>query len=455
MAELKENLKYMKEIVREIYAFSYQLEDIKNMEERKKVYIERTEKELLEGIIISLIKQLKILNKAVPRLVDRINLYPKIPFSSSDTKSTQKKINEKLTKISYEPEEGKEISVVIDDNDRKIFLENLSNSRLFMQELNKKYPIEEEKIEEFTRPNFYAKLSNYFFKDISDRFIEKGYFSNLNRNLRKINSRFVIRTYVSMIFFTTLLAFFIGLFLFTFLLFYEISFSFPFISLSQEILFIEFLKLFWIIPFFPAVSLILIYIYPLTEARSFGNMIDRELPFATIHMSAIASSNIEPTNIFKIILKEGEYKYVNIEFKKLINLMNFHGQDFVSALRKVSMASPSIKLKELLNGLAITITSGGDIARYLNKKSEEMLFEYRLEIEKYNKMSETFMDIYISIAIAAPMVFLMILVIIGSTGLLKNFIGLSFGALNFLSILILTLLNIFFLAFLRLKQPPI
>ena len=84
-----------------------------------------------------------------------------------------------------------------------------------------------------------------------------------------------------------------------------------------------------------------------------------------------------------------------------------------------------------------------------------MLFDYKLEREKNNKISETFMDIYISVAIAAPMILLMIFVIIGSTGLMGNLFNLSTEALSILLILSIVILNIFFLVFLRMKQPTI
>jgi uncharacterized BrkB/YihY/UPF0761 family membrane protein len=84
-----------------------------------------------------------------------------------------------------------------------------------------------------------------------------------------------------------------------------------------------------------------------------------------------------------------------------------------------------------------------------------MLFDYRLERERYTKISETFMDIYISVAIAAPMIFLMIFIVIGSTGLTGGILDLGTKTLSFLLILIIIILNLLFLAFLRLKQPTV
>jgi flagellar protein FlaJ len=203
------------------------------------------------------------------------------------------------------------------------------------------------------------------------------------------------------------------------------------------------------------ICLFLFYIIPLSEAKNLGRRIDQELPFVTIHMSAIASSGLEPVSIFRIILKGDDYKYTNIEFKKIMNLINFHGESTANALRKISMSTPSQKLKELLNGLAVTITSGGELSNFLNQHAETMLFDYKLEREKNNKVSETFMDIYISVAIAAPMILLMMFVIIGSTGLIGNFFNLSINAISLLLILFIVVLNIFFLLFLKIKQPAI
>ena len=91
----------------------------------------------------------------------------------------------------------------------------------------------------------------------------------------------------------------------------------------------------------------------------------------------------------------------------------------------------------------------------MDEHANTLLFDYKLGREKYTKSSETFMDIYISVAIAAPMILLMLFVIMGSTGTLTSFMGLSTEALSFLIILIISLLNIIFLIFLKLKQPVI
>jgi|APSaa5957512622_1039677.scaffolds.fasta_scaffold19650_2 hypothetical protein len=449
---LREDIRQIKEIVRELYVFSTQLEALDNMASDSKMIMNKSEKELLESTIISLTNQLKILNNAVPNLLNMASFYKGLPNQQGASPQAAAP-TQALSKVTYKPApDQQEVSLVISDSDKKDFLDNLSKSRLSINMLKKKYATETPVGGGIQRASFYAKISNTFFRNFSNKLIVKGRFGNLNKSLRKINSRFVVGSYVSMVFFTSFLAFIFGLFLFILLLFGNITLLVPFF-VPVEFSLLRLLKVIWVIPLVPITAGFLFYIYPFTEAKNLGSKIDQELPFVTIHMSAIASSGVEPTSIFKILLRGGEYKYTSIEIKKLMNLINFHGADIVSALKKISVSSSSLKLKELLNGLAVSITSGGDLHNFLSKHSETMLFDYKLEREKYNKISETFMDIYISIAIAAPMIMLMIFVIIGSTGLMGNLFGLSTNALSILMIMGIVLLNIFFLIFLRLKQP--
>ena len=445
---LKNNIKQVKEITRELYVFTNQLNIIKNLETSSKVVINVKEKKLLESVIIALTKQLEILNNSTPELLQNIGFYKRL-----DTGEKLPVKREKLVQLKYQAQPEKEkISLTISDKDRDKFLKNLSVSNLSINQLRKKFSVEKP-IAVFGKPNSYAKLSNHFFRNMSNKLVAKGYLTNLNKDLRQMNSPFVIGTYGSMVLFTMLLSFLASILLFVILLFFNIGITFPFFSPVEGSILLRFVNIFWIIFAIPLATGALMYFAPSSEAKSLGKKIEQELPFVAIHMSAVATSGVEPLSIFKIILRSAEYKYTNMELKKLMNLVNFHGQDIVTALKRIAASSPSVKLKTLLDGLATAITSGGDLHGFLNKHAEGLLFDYKLERERYTRTSETFMDIYISIVIAAPMILLMLFVIMGSTGALGNFLGLSVDVLGFLIILGIVVLNIGFIVFLKLKQP--
>jgi len=447
--ELNQNIKRIKEIIREMYVFTNQLEIIQRLESDKNIVINSQEKKLLKNTVSSLKIQLKILNNSIPPLTENIGFFKKLGIDRAQV--VIKKPKENLVKVKYRPQKTKQvISLTIGDKDRKTFLENLSRSNLSINELKTKYAVEKP-IGGFGKPSIYATISNRFFRKYSNKLLLNGKLEKLNLDLRKMNSPFVVGTYVSMILFTMTIAFGISLLLLVFLLFFNIGLTFPFISSVENSIISRFFNFFWIIFIMPLVTGILMYFYPQSEGKRLGEKVNQELPFVAIHMSAIATSGVEPVNIFKIIIKNEEYKYTRLEFRKLLNLINFQGHDLVTALKKISKSSSSGKLRALLDGLATTITSGGDLHEFLDKHAETLLFDYKLEREKYTKTSETFMDIYISIVIAAPMILLMLFVIMGSTGM--YFMGLTTEIMSILIIMIIIFLNIGFLMFLKLKQP--
>jgi len=241
----------------------------------------------------------------------------------------------------------------------------------------------------------------------------------------------------------------VGIFLAAFFLFFKISAELPILSLITKDLGIRALKTFWIIFAVPVITFLIMYFYPSLEKKSTGSRIDGELPFATINMSAISGSLIDPSKIFNIIITTKEYPYLSKEFTKIMNEINIHGYNFVGALRNASFNSPSKKLSELFSGLATTINSGGDLPHFFEERSKSLLFEHRLEKEKQAKSAETFMDIYISLVVAAPMILMLLLIMMKISGL---GISLSTNTITLIMVLGITIINIIFLTFLEIKK---
>ena len=106
-------------------------------------------------------------------------------------------------------------------------------------------------------------------------------------------------------------------------------------------------------------------------------------------------------------------------------------------------------MSELLSGLATTINSGGDLTRFFETRAETLLFDYKLRREKETKTAETFMDLYISIVIAAPMIFMLLLMIMKISGL---GISLPTTVITLMMVSGVAMINVFFLIFLHLKK---
>ena len=300
------------------------------------------------------------------------------------------------------------------------------------------------------RPSLYVKIASSLFYNQSTSIIKKGRFYRLGRDLIRANMEFVPANYISLVFLTTIVSFFAAILVTVFFLFFNIVVSPPFVVPAEGGLGPRFLKLFWILFVVPAGVILLGYFYPSMEKKFLESKINQELPFATIHMSSISNSMVEPSKIFSIIISTGEYPYLEKEFTKIFNEVNIYGYDLVTALRDTAFNCPSRKLAELYNGLATTITSGGNLPEFFDKRAQSLLFDHRIQMEKNSKAAETFMDIYISVVIAAPMILMLLLVMMKLSGF---GVSLSTRMITLVMTLGVSALNVLFLFFLQLKQP--
>jgi flagellar protein FlaJ len=132
-----------------------------------------------------------------------------------------------------------------------------------------------------------------------------------------------------------------------------------------------------------------------------------------------------------------------------LNQINIYGYDLVTALNNVAKNTSSQKLAELLNGLSATINSGGSLSDFFQKRAETLLVGYKLDKEKFIKVAETFMDVYISVVIAAPMILMLMLVMISVSGIQTGFTPYQ---LTFITIGGVAIVNLGFLGFLQTKQ---
>ena len=412
------------------------------------------EKTNINNVINSTINQIKILNNSLPDLVREVSLIKKLP---SDNISKEKP--GELVSVSYKASDkmpaknypmGNDI-VAIKKSERQNYLKELHISESYLKEIKKKRKIVSEFGDEFKKPNPYVMFSNKLFFKVSNNFIDKGYFGNLKNSLKKGNFTILINSYISIIFFTTFLALLAGILMTVFLTFFGISLTSPYIYANPNPL-VRFMQTIWIIPLAPIVTFLILYFYPSIEKSTIEKNIDYELPFVTVQMAAIAGSDIEPSNIFRIIALSKEYPYVKREAKKLMNQINLYGYDLINALRNVAMASPSKSWSEMLNGMSTTIRSGGDLSKYLNKRAETLLFEYKLKREKATKAAETFMNIYISVVIAAPMLMMLLLIMLSISNI---GLGLPMIVITIIIVSIVSLINIIFLVFLHLNKNKV
>ncbi|MFH1823223.1 MAG: type II secretion system F family protein [archaeon] len=396
MQDLKENIAAMKRIVEEITVMT-------TFESKNKSFIVKT--------VNSLLNQLSALNSSIPDL-----------------------IGEDVPK----PEQVERVptftgNVHVPRFKKKQFVEDLELSQKNVSKVLKK----RKDIEGIQAPSGFIRLSNKIFGRLSSSMTESSLFKDIYKDMKKANFSFMLSSYVSLIFFVTLLVLII--------------------SLGAAILITQndadLLRNILISLVLPIITFFVMLTYPSSVAGGNKKKIDSELPFAISQMSAISSSKVEPSKLFEIMAQLKEYPILTIEIKKVVNQINLYGYDLSTALKNVASRTSSQKVSELFNGIATIIKSGGNLTTYLREKSKDSLENYRFTREKYANTIGVYSDIYTALLIAAPLILMLVIAIMGVMG--SSFLGMSIEALANLGIFLIAILNILFIIFLHFTQPEL
>jgi pilus assembly protein TadC len=430
--ELKKNVEIEMRMMEEIAYYSRWLDEARPDQKR-----------LINNAIRALRSGIKILNSTNLDLLEASVSINKLPDAPSRVQKPD------ISNMRF-AKSGIDFDVALKSKDREKFLQELSISEKFINKFKKGSKVDEEEYVEFKASRGYLKLANKLFLETANKLINKGYFTRLSVGLRQANIDILFESYVAMMIFSFFVSLGFSIILTVTLLFIDTSPIFPYLQAYQGEFMARFIQVFWIPFVLPVVTFLGFYYYPSTEKKSIGKRIDQELPFAVIHMSAISGSGIEPTEIFKIIGLSKEYPNLRKEIRKVLNQINLYGYDLTTALNNAAQSAPSENLTELFNGLSTSISSGADLSDFFEKRSESLLLSYRVEREKYTRLVETFLDIYISIVIAAPMIFLLLLIMMAVSGIE---VGLEPYQISILAVFIISLLNVMFLIFLGTKQP--
>lgn len=332
--------------------------------------------------------------------------------------------------------------VLIDEKQKKKFLKEMKiehgQVKSFIKSKKRPKPVKGDVSASLMyKTNFYAKAANFFMENLSLKLSTKyeNFFRPLMQALTSSNIRILSKTYISIILFTTVLAFplsLISLFLWTgniFLAFF----------LSILITFVTFG---------------LTYIYPIIVLNDRKNKINQELVFAIVHMAAVAGSGAHPMKIFQLLVDSGEYEELGEEIKRVLNYINVFGYNLTSALKTVANTTPSPDLKELFHGITSTIETGGDIRQYLDDKADDTLTKYSFSQKKHLETIATYSEVYTGFLIAGPLLFIVTFAILEKISPMIS--GIPIATLATLStFVLLPLLNVLFILLLETSRGEV
>ncbi len=237
----------------------------------------------------------------------------------------------------------------------------------------------------------YKGLATYLFGGIVDRY--GSAFSFVKESLPKAGMKIPFRSYMSMVFFTSVIVYFLGLGIV-----YYIFLNIIPVSLVLFLIYLIFIPTLISMTVFFSLCFI-----PYQRKISKKRDIETNLPFVLTHMGAIAESGVPPTVIFRVISQFKEYGEISKEMKKIVNYIDGFGIDPVTAVKEVAKRTPSDEFRQVLLGFITTTESGGDITAYLKNAGERALFEWRMKRQKFLQQLTTYAEFYTGLLIAAPL----------------------------------------------------
>ena len=99
--------------------------------------------------------------------------------------------------------------IVIDKKEDKRLLKEIKIDKDYVKKSIKKEEVLIPRDYTIYRTNFYSKISNQFFENLTFKLLKKfpNYFGNLKHNLKVADIKIISKTYISIIFFSSSLSF--------------------------------------------------------------------------------------------------------------------------------------------------------------------------------------------------------------------------------------------------------
>jgi flagellar protein FlaJ len=158
---------------------------------------------------------------------------------------------------------------------------------------------------------------------------------------------------------------------------------------------------------------------PVFKAKSRGKKIDMNLSYALNFVAAMSSAGVTPTEIFKSLSQQSIYGEVQKEAAWIYRDATLLGKDILSSIRENMHRTPSEKFKEFLQGLIVTVTSGGSLKSFFSAKAKQFMIENRQNqkqtIESLGIMAESYVTAAVAGILLLFIVIPLMMIISGDT----------------------------------------
>jgi flagellar protein FlaJ len=197
-----------------------------------------------------------------------------------------------------------------------------------------------------------------------------------------------------------------------------------------------------------ALTLAVFYLYPALRADSLKRALRDGLPFVSGYMAILAGAGVSVANIFRSLAKVDTSLAISNEARTIVRDIELFGMDVLSALEAASKRTPSVRFKELLEGLIATMHSGGNMEKYLSQRSRHYMRLKRIALRRFADTLGVLAEFYVVLLVAGPLILVVMLGVMamlggGGQGLLDprlllyllTYLGIPLGSIVFLILL--------------------
>ncbi len=148
--------------------------------------------------------------------------------------------------------------------------------------------------------------------------------------------------------------------------------------------------------------------YPSIMAGDRRRKIDATLPYAMNYVTAMSTAGIPPAEIFRLLGESPVYGECAAEARYLTRDIDLLGRDLTDAMRRLSGITPSMRMKEFLQGAVATIQSGSDLTIYFRLKAEQYALENQQEQKMFIETLALIAESYVTVMVAGVLFLIII-----------------------------------------------
>ncbi|MBP7120860.1 MAG: type II secretion system F family protein [Methanolinea sp.] len=156
------------------------------------------------------------------------------------------------------------------------------------------------------------------------------------------------------------------------------------------------------------ITFLIFLIYPSMIAGNRRRNIDATLPYAINYITAMSTAGIPPAEIFRQLGSSPMYGESAVEARFVAMEIDLFGKDLIDALRLISATTPSLRMKEFLQGAMGCISAGSSLTEYFRTKAEQYSLENRQSQKLFLDTLGLISESYVTAMVAGPL-FLIIL----------------------------------------------